>query len=69
MMLLGLYDKVRGLLGLDPIYLPIIVREGGLGIMRVTEEELAAYFAKHPPVKQGGWQNMAPARVLIEFAR
>jgi hypothetical protein len=69
MMLLGLYDKVRGMLGLGPIYLPIIVREGGLGIMRVTEEELAAYFAKHPPVKQGGWQNMAPARVLIEFAR
>ncbi len=36
---------------------------------QLPEDELKAYFLKHPAVKQGGWRPWAPARLILELPR
>lgn len=37
-----------------------------VALMPLPESELKLYYAKHPKVKGGGWQNRAPARIAAK---
>lgn len=54
---LGLLDHLAGVVGLPPLYLPLVGPAGSLAFMQLNEFETKEYFSKHPPVYQGAWEN------------
>eukprot|EP00775_Hariotina_reticulata_P004853 gene4853-5100_t len=66
MLLAGVMDVVRGLMGQEPLYLPLAGHYGTLAFMQMSPEELERYHANHPKIPQGGWQNMARAAYSAE---
>eukprot|EP00879_Flechtneria_rotunda_P013432 GHRR01014025.1.p1 GENE.GHRR01014025.1~~GHRR01014025.1.p1 ORF type:complete len:351 (+),score=133.40 GHRR01014025.1:659-1711(+) len=64
---LGFMDHICSTLGLSPIYLPLVGPAGSLAFMQLNEFETKEYFSKHPPVYQGGWQNLARASLVWEL--
>jgi pimeloyl-ACP methyl ester carboxylesterase len=62
-------DAVRGALGLPPVFVRVAGGRGDLAFMQLAAEELAAYFAKHPPAYSGGWRNQVRARLALEIGR
>jgi len=65
---LGVADLLRGWMGLEPIYVKIAGLKEELAYMRLSAPELEHYFAKHPPLLLGGWENAAPARTMVKLA-
>ncbi|KAF8059405.1 aidA [Scenedesmus sp. PABB004] len=68
-LLAGLHDYVRSFFAYPPAYFPLTGAVGALAFMGLTPEEHAAYYAKHPSKKQGGWRNMARCRLALEVSR
>ncbi|GLC44875.1 hypothetical protein PLESTF_000463600 [Pleodorina starrii] len=60
-------DKVRGLLGLPPAYIKLIGGPGELALLQLSEEEMAQ-VQRPAPSRQGGWRNLATARMLLGAA-
>lgn len=42
---------MREWLGLSPVYVKLAGKHGEVAFMALTDQELEAYFAKHPDVK------------------
>ncbi|KAG2433156.1 hypothetical protein HYH02_012700 [Chlamydomonas schloesseri] len=60
-------DKVRGLLGLPPAYIKLVGRTGELALLQLNDEEWAQ-IQRPAPQRQGGWKNLATARMLLGAA-
>ncbi|GFR51775.1 hypothetical protein Agub_g14230 [Astrephomene gubernaculifera] len=60
-------DKVRSLLGLPPAYIKLVGGAGELSLLQLGEEELA-HVQRPAPRRQGGWQNLLAARMLLGAA-
>ncbi|KXZ53858.1 hypothetical protein GPECTOR_6g776 [Gonium pectorale] len=60
-------DKVRGLLGLPPAYIKLIGTKGELSLLQLSEEEMS-HVQRPAPRRQGGWQNLTTARMLLGAA-
>ncbi|KAI8463648.1 MAG: alpha/beta-hydrolase [Monoraphidium minutum] len=67
MLLLGLKDKARHALGLPPVYVPLAGPPGSMALMQLIEEDWTHYTATRPKQPQGGWRNMACARLSAEL--
>lgn len=48
------HDTLRSLFNYPAAYYPIIGAPGEFNFMAVSQEEMDAYYAKHPPVRQVG---------------
>lgn len=48
----ALHDTLRSLFNYPPAYYALIGPPGGVNFMGASPEEIAAYYAKHPPQKQ-----------------
>ncbi|KAJ9519010.1 hypothetical protein QJQ45_026307 [Haematococcus lacustris] len=67
--LAGCLDAAGSRLGLAPLYVRLAGLRGSVAFMALDPDELKTYEAKHPAVKQGGWQNLGLARLALEAPR
>mmetsp|Transcript_19069 Transcript_19069/g.24623 ORF Transcript_19069/g.24623 Transcript_19069/m.24623 type:complete len:358 (+) Transcript_19069:57-1130(+) len=67
--LFALQDQVRGFFGLSPYQIRIIGHLDEFALMPSSDDEYAAYFAKHPTHRLGNWKNQAPARFMLHLPR
>ncbi|GBF89933.1 hypothetical protein Rsub_02637 [Raphidocelis subcapitata] len=67
MLLLGLKDLARHVLGMPPVYVPLAGPPGSLALMQLEEGDMTHYAATRPAQPQGGWRNMACARLSAEL--
>ncbi|PNH08422.1 hypothetical protein TSOC_005011 [Tetrabaena socialis] len=56
-------DKLRGMLGLPPAYIKLIGGKGELSLLQLSDE-----VQRPTPKRQGGWQNLTTARMLLGAA-
>eukprot|EP00877_Chromochloris_zofingiensis_P008878 jgi/Chrzof1/4243/Cz14g04170.t1 len=66
----GLHDVFRTMAGLPAAYYPLVAPPGVFAYMNLNESEMERYYSKHPKDGyQGGWRNMARARLILEGSR
>lgn len=69
LLLAGVSDRVRSMLGAKPLYVRLVGGAGQLAMMQLDDYELEKYFRKHPPKRQGGWKNQILARLVLELSQ
>jgi len=61
---LGLLDSLRGLLGMQPVYIPIVGKPGELAVLN-TQECWEGYLGLVP--ENSSWQNRMAARSILHI--
>jgi len=62
--LLGIVDSLKGLLGMQPVYLPLVGKPGELAVLN-TEECWEGYLGLVP--ENSAWQNRVTARSMLHL--
>jgi pimeloyl-ACP methyl ester carboxylesterase len=60
-------DRARQLIGLQPVYIPLISSFSDAAVITVSNEVAAMYKSRIPTENSGGWQNKVPASILLEL--